>query len=56
MPQVFAYLRVVKHADKFDGYLAKGINKVVIAKLLDVSPNTLSEWLKVRRSGSTPAP
>jgi hypothetical protein len=30
-----------KHADKIDGYLAKGINKVVIAKLLNVSPNTL---------------
>jgi len=29
---------------------------VAIAKLLDVSPNTLYEWLKVRRPGSTPAP
>jgi hypothetical protein len=47
---------LAKHADKIDGYLAKGINKVAIAKLLDVSPNTLYEWLKVRRSGSTPAP
>jgi len=45
-----------KHADKIDGYLAKGINKVAIAKLLDVSPNTLYEWLKVRRPGSAPAP
>jgi DNA invertase Pin-like site-specific DNA recombinase len=43
-----------KHADKIDGYLAKGINKVAIAKLLDVSPNMLYEWLKVRRPGSTP--
>jgi DNA invertase Pin-like site-specific DNA recombinase len=49
-------LKLDKHADKIDGYLAKGINKVAIAKLLDVSPNTLYEWLKVRRSGSTPAP
>jgi hypothetical protein len=29
---------------------------VAIAKLLDVSPNTLYEWLKVRRPASTPAP
>jgi transposase len=49
-------LKLDKHADKIDGYLAKGINKVAIAKLLDVSPNTLYEWLKVRRPGSTPAP
>jgi DNA invertase Pin-like site-specific DNA recombinase len=34
---------------KADGYLDKGINKVAIAKLLDVSPYTLYEWLKVRR-------
>jgi len=38
-----------KSGDKIDGYLDKGINKVAIAKLLDVSPNTLYEWLKVRR-------
>jgi hypothetical protein len=49
-------LKLDKHADKIDGYLAKGINKVAIAKLLDVSPNTLYEWLKVRRPASTPAP
>jgi DNA invertase Pin-like site-specific DNA recombinase len=49
-------LKLDKHADKIDGYLAKGINKVAIAKLLDVSPNTLYEWLKVRRPDSTPAP
>jgi DNA invertase Pin-like site-specific DNA recombinase len=42
-------LKLDKHADKIDGYLDKGINKVAIAKLLDVSPNTLYEWLKVRR-------
>jgi hypothetical protein len=45
-----------KHAEKIDGYLAKGINKVAITKLLGVSPNTLYEWLKVRRPASTPAP
>jgi DNA invertase Pin-like site-specific DNA recombinase len=47
-------LKLDKHADKIDGYLAKGINKVAIAKLLDVSPNTLYEWLKVRRPGKAP--
>jgi hypothetical protein len=40
-------LKLDKHADKIDSYLDKGINKVAIAKLLDVSPNTLYEWLKV---------
>ena len=40
--------------DKIDGYLAKGINKVAIAKLLDVSPNTLYEWLKIRRPNKAP--
>jgi hypothetical protein len=49
-------LKLDKHADKIDSYLGKGINKVAIAKLLDVSPNTLYEWLKVRRPDSTPAP
>jgi transposase len=29
--------------------LSKGIDKRSIAKLLDVSPNTLYAWLKVRR-------
>ena len=48
-------LNLDKHAVKIDGYLAKWINKVAIAKLLDVSPNTLYKWLKVRRPGSTPA-
>ena len=42
-------LKLDKHADKIDSYLAKSINKVAIAKLLDVLPNTLYEWLKVRR-------
>jgi DNA invertase Pin-like site-specific DNA recombinase len=36
-------------ADKIDGYLSKGIDKKSIAKLLDVAPNTLYAWLKVRR-------
>lgn len=48
-------LKLDKHADKIDGYLDKGINKVAIAKLLDVSPNTLYEWLKVRRPIATPS-
>jgi DNA invertase Pin-like site-specific DNA recombinase len=42
-------LKLDKHADKIDSYIAKGINKVAIAKLLDVSHNTLYVWLKVRR-------
>jgi hypothetical protein len=37
-------LKLDKHADKIDGYLDKGINKVAIAKLLAVSPNTPYEW------------
>ena len=32
--------------------LAKGIDKRSIAKLLDVSPNTLYAWLKVRRASA----
>jgi DNA invertase Pin-like site-specific DNA recombinase len=47
-------LKLDKHAEKIDGYLDKGINKVAIAKLLDVSPNTLYEWLKVRRPSGNP--
>jgi transposase len=47
-------LKLDKQTDKIDGYQAKGINKVAIAKLLDVSPNTLYEWLKVwRNSGKS---
>ncbi len=43
-------LRLDPHADKIDAYLAKQIDKRAIAKLLDVSPNTLYAWLKVRRA------
>ena len=42
-------LRLDAHSDKIDGYLAKSIDKRAIAKLLDVAPNTLYAWLKVRR-------
>ncbi len=42
-------------ADKIDDDLAKGINQVAIANLLDVSPNTLYGGIKVRRSGSSRA-
>ena len=42
-------LRLDQHADKIDSYLAKGIDKRAISKLLDVAPNTLYAWLKVRR-------
>ena len=42
-------LRLDQYADKIDDYLAKKIDKRAIAKLLDVSPNTLYAWLKVRR-------
>lgn len=49
-------MKLDKHADKIHGNLDKGINKVPIAKLLDISPNTLYKCLKVRRPGSTPAP
>jgi DNA invertase Pin-like site-specific DNA recombinase len=49
-------LKQDKHADKIEGYLVKGINKVAIAKLLAVSSNTLYVWLKVIRPSSTPAP
>jgi DNA invertase Pin-like site-specific DNA recombinase len=45
-------LRLDAHASKIDEYLAKGIAKIAIAKLLDVTPNTLYAWLKARRSGS----
>lgn len=40
------------HAKKIDEYLALKLNKRAMAKLLDVSPNTLYEWLRRRR----PAP
>lgn len=47
-------LRLDEMADKIDSYLVKGIHKRAIAKLLDVAPNTLYAWLKVRRP--TPVP
>jgi DNA invertase Pin-like site-specific DNA recombinase len=43
-------LRLDPLADKIDIYLEKKIDKRSIAKLLDVSPNTLYAWLKVRRN------
>ena len=46
-------LRLDVHAAKIDEYLSKGIDKRSIAKLLDVAPNTLYMWLKVRRSAVT---
>lgn len=42
-------MRLDKYADKIDDYLKKEIGKRSIAKLLDVSPNTLYSWLNVRR-------
>ena len=47
-------LRLDVMADKIDNYLAKGIDKRAIAKLLDVAPNTLYAWLKVRRPTERP--
>lgn len=41
-------LRLDAHAAKIDEYLSKKIDKRTIAKLLDVSPNTLYNWLKSR--------
>jgi DNA invertase Pin-like site-specific DNA recombinase len=49
-------LRLDPHADKIDAYLAKQIDKRAIAKLLDVSPNTLYTWLKVRRGDAASEP
>jgi hypothetical protein len=43
-------LRLDPLADKIDMYLEKKIDKRSIAKLLDVSPNMLYVWLKVRRT------
>jgi len=42
-------LRLDPMAGKIDDYFAKGIDNRAIAKLLDVAPNTLYAWLKVRR-------
>lgn len=47
-------LALDKHALVIDDYLVKRLPKRSIAKLLDVAPNTLYAWLKVRRP--TPAP
>lgn len=41
-------LRLDAHAAKIDEYLKKGIDKRTVAKLLDVSPNTLYNWIKKR--------
>jgi len=41
-------MRLDPLAGKIDIYLAKKIDKRSIAKLLDVSPNTLYAWLRVR--------
>ena len=48
-------LRLDAYADRIDDYLAKKIEKRAIAKLLNVSPNTLYTWLKVRRPKATAA-
>ena len=42
-------LRLDTHADKIDEYLAVGIDKRSVAKLLDVAPNVLYLWVKLRR-------
>ena len=49
-------LRLDPMAGKIDDYLKLGIDKRAIAKLLDVSPGTLYNWLKVRRSDLASAP
>ena len=47
-------LRLDPLAGKIDEYLKLGIDKRAIAKLLDVSPGTLYNWLKVRRPEGLP--
>jgi hypothetical protein len=42
-------LRLDTHANKIDEYLAKGIDKRSVAKLLDVAPNMLYLRVKLRR-------
>lgn len=49
-------LRLDQYADKIDSYLAKSIDKRAISKLLDVAPNTLYSWLKVRRPDALKQP
>lgn len=46
-------LRLDPVAGKIDEYLKLGIDKRAIAKLLDVSPGTLYNWLNVRRPGAS---
>ena len=46
-------LRLDPVAGKIDEYLKLGIDKRAIAKLLDVSPGTLYNWLSVRRPGAS---
>lgn len=47
-------LRLDPLAGKIDEYLQLGIDKRAIAKLLDVAPGTLYNWLKVRRPVGLP--
>ena len=49
-------LRLDPVAGKIDEYLKLGIDKRAIAKLLDVSPSTLYNWLSVRRPAGLPDP
>lgn len=42
-------LALDKHADKIDSYLASGISKATIAKIIDTTPATLYKWLHARR-------
>ena len=49
-------LRLDPLASKIDEYLKLGMDKRAIAKLLDVAPGTLYNWLKVRRSDLASAP
>ena len=49
-------LRLDPVAGKIDEYLKLGIDKRAIAKLLDVSPGTLYNWLSVRRPAGLPDP
>ena len=48
-PGAVKKLRLDPLANKIDDYLKLGIDKRAIAKLLDVAPGTLYNWLKVRR-------
>lgn len=43
-------LRLDEHAAQIDRYMAQGINKRDVAKLLGVAPNTLYGWLRARRT------